>query len=169
MSDEVEITERLDRLIWRSIGKKSVRQIAAETGLSIEQVAQRKIELVDFVDEISIQQMRAKLIADLGDISEKTQKDYDSAPFEFKAGLMNSAIAAMKAIQAELSRLSKADQGRIDALNELRVRELVNLIREVVDISVSEAAERFDISEDDLFVIFNTNLAKAAQKRDMIE
>ncbi len=164
---EIDIDERTDQIIWKGIGKKSVRQLAQETGLTIEQVAQRKIELVDFVDELSIQQMRAKLIAELSSIAEKTQRDYDSSPFEFKAGLMNSAISAMKAIQAELARVSKQDQGRIDALNQLRVKELYNLMLEVVDKSVVQIAEEHGLDQEEMFAIFNRNAAAAAARRDL--
>lgn len=158
--------ERVDRLIWKSIGVKSVRDIAKETGLTPEQVLRRKSELIDSVDVLTVQQSRQKLISDLRAIADKTRDDYEAAPFEFKSGLMNSAISAMKAVLVELARSEKKDEEAVNSLNAMRVRELVSLVQDAVNASVPEIAERYGLDETDLFDIFNANLTKAAERRD---
>lgn len=170
MSEEIAVqdTERIDRAIWRGIGAKSARQIAEETGTDPAYVLRRRNELLEAVDDLSIKQAKQKLLADLQSISTRTQEDYDAADYEFKAGLMNSSIAAIKAVLVELNRADKADTEKVNHLNTLRVRELVSLIREVVDISVDEISEAYGIDKDELFAIFNTNLDKAARIRDAI-
>lgn len=164
--DEIEIDPRLERIVWKSLGLKSVRQIAEETGLAPEQIFAIKRELYEGVDDLSVAQKKQKLIVMLEEIAHDTKEDYDKAPFEFKSGLMNSSIAAMKTIMVELNRTSKEDQGRIDTLNSLRARELFSLLQEVVDTSVVEVAAQYELDEEDLFEVFNRNLAKAARKRD---
>lgn len=164
--DEIEIDPRLERIVWKSLGLKSVRQIAEETGLAPEQIFAIKRELYEGVDVLSVEQKKQKLIVMLEEIAHDTKEDYDKAPFEFKSGLMNSSIAAMKTIMVELNRTSKEDQGRIDTLNSLRARELFSLLQEVVDTSVVEVAAQYELDEEDLFEVFNRNLAKAARKRD---
>lgn len=167
MSTEVE--ERVNRLIWKGLGVKSVREIANETGLEPQEVLRRRDEILNSVDVLTVQQSRQKLVVTLREIAQQVQDDYDSAPYEFKAGLMNSAIAAIKANLVELTRADKADNEKITHLNQLRIRELVELMQEIVDVSVAEVAEKYGIDEDELFDIFNKNLKAAGQKREAIE
>lgn len=163
------IDNRIERIIWTSAGIKSARKVAEETGLKPEEVLRIRKEMLEGVDELTIQQSRQKLISDLQDIAQRTQDDYDDAPYEFKAGLMNSSIAAMKAVLVELNRADGQDQEKVTQLNNLRVRELVNLIREVVDISVEELVEKYDnLDLDEVYALFNGNLEKAARVRDAI-
>lgn len=159
--------ERVDELIWRGAGVKSVRKIAEETGLRPEEVLRRKNELLEEVDPLTIQQTRQRLIIDLQRIARKTQEDYESSPFEFKAGLVNSAVASMKLVLAEMTRAEKADNSKVESLNQKRVAELVNLMREVVDISVVEIATKYGLDEEDLYEVFNRRMVEAAQKRDV--
>ena len=62
---EIEIDSRIENLIWRGIGRKSVRKMAEETGLSVERVAQIRTQLIEGVDEITLDMKRSKLLADL--------------------------------------------------------------------------------------------------------
>lgn len=163
---DMEIDPRVERLVWKSLGLKTVRQIAEETGLQPEQIFAIKRDLFESVDSLTVEQKKQKLIVMLEEIAHDTKEDYDKAPFEFKSGLMNSSISAMKTIMVELNRTSKEDQGRIDSLNSLRVKELFSLLREVVDTSVVEVAGEHGLDEEELFEVFNRNLAKAAKKRD---
>jgi len=160
--------ERIDRILWASAGIKSAREVAKELGMKPEEVLRRRKELIEGVDDLTIQQTRQKLLIDLKDIARRTQEDYDEAPFEFKAGLMNSSIAAMKAVLVELNRADDKDQEKVDHLNALRVRELVNLIREVVEISVDELVEKYDLERDEVYAIFDANMQKAARMRDAL-
>lgn len=165
---EIVVDDRIDRMIWKGIGRKSVRQMAKETGLTVEQVAQRRTELVEGVDEITIQQMRAKLLVDAQDIASTAREDYDDEPDKDKGSkLLTVALGAIKTVLDQLNRMEKASTTAIDELNSLRVRELVSLIQEAVDTSVPEIAELYGIDKDALFQIFNANLGKAAMKRDL--
>lgn len=169
MSEELEHIDqdRIDEIIWRHGDIKSPRQIAQMTGLKPEAVLKRKKELLEEVDDLTIAQTRQRVIIDLQSIARKTQEDYDAAPFEFKSGLMNSAVAAMKVVLQEMNRLEKADNTKIEKLNQMRVRELVNLVREVVDVSVTEIAQKHGLDDQELFETFNRHMIDAAQKRDM--
>lgn len=166
--EEFTIDPRIERILWRGLGVKPLKQIAEETGLTRDQIIRVREELLSSVDDLTVMQKRQKLIMSLEEMSQVARDDYDNAPFEFKAGILNSAISAISKIQAELSRMSKADQSRVDELNQKRIRELVNLIREVVDTSVTEVAESHGLPEDELFEVFNRNLEVAAAKRDAL-
>lgn len=165
-TDDIEIDPRIERVIWKGLGLKTVRQLADDTGLQPDQIYALKRELYESVDVLTTQQKKHKLLVTLEEIAHTTQEDYDAAPYEFKAGLANSAIAAMKTIMVELNRVSKEDQGAIEQLNALRVKELFALIKEVVEVSVEQVSDAYDLDRDELFEIFNGNLAKAAKKRD---
>lgn len=172
MSDELavpndDIDERLEKAIWKSLGKKSARRIAEETGLSPERVLRAKREMLEAVDELTIQEKRQKLLVDLQEVADKARDLADVAIQEFQSGLLNSAIQAIKAMQSEMARLEKADNSRVEALNDLRVRELAALMQEVVDSGIQDVAEAYDIDEAELVGIFNAKLIEAAEKRDL--
>lgn len=164
MTDEID--PRIERIIWRGLGLKTIRQLSEETGLPPEKIHAVKRELFESVDVLTTQQKKHRLMVVLEEIAQATQEDYDNAPYEFKAGLANSAIASMKTMMTELNRTSKDDQAAIDSLNALRVRELFSLMQEVVETSVEQISESYGLDRDDLFAVFNGNLQKAAQKRD---
>lgn len=69
--EEIEIDSRIENLIWRGIGRKSVRKMAEETGLSVERVAQIRTQLIEGVDEITLDMKRSKLLADLQEVADK--------------------------------------------------------------------------------------------------
>lgn len=156
--------ERVDEIIWRNADIKSARQIAEMTGLKPEEVLRRKKELVEEVDDLTIKAIRTRLLIDLQSIARKTQEDYDNAPFEFKAGLMNSAVASMKLVLAEMTRAEKADSSKVDALNALRQREILRLVRDSVLTTLDEIAELHDLDRDQLQDVFQKNLVQTAHE-----
>lgn len=156
--------ERVDEIIWRNADIKSARQIADMVGLRPEEVLRRKKELVEEVDDLTIKAIRTRLLIDLQSIARKTQEDYDNAPFEFKAGLMNSAVASMKLVLAEMTRAEKADSSKVDALNALRQREILRLVRDSVLTTLDEIAELHDLDRDQLQDVFQKNLVQTAHE-----
>lgn len=163
---DMEIDPRLERLVWKSLGLKTVRQIAEETGLTPDAIFAIKRELYESVDVLSVEQKKQKFIVMLEEIAHDTKEDYDNAPYEFKSGLMNSSIAAMKTIMVELNRTSKEDQGAVEALNALRVRELLKLVDRTVTTTLSEIATTYGLSDHELQGIFQKHLVPAAEALD---
>jgi predicted transcriptional regulator len=169
MSDEIEVpdNDRIDAIIWRYSDVKSTKEIAKLTGLTPAQVHQRKREMYETTDELSIQMERQRLITELRGMSRDARDRAEKASDEFYAGTLNAAVGAIKAMLVELARMEKQDSSKVDALNQLRVKELVNLIQEVVDVSVNEISEKHGIDADEMFKVFNRRMVEAAQKRDM--
>lgn len=169
MSGDLELLSedpRIRRIVWKRLGVKSAREIAQETGLTPEEVLVIKNQMIEEIDVLSVQQMRAKLISDLQDMARRLQDDYDKASYEFKAGIMNSAIAAMKVVLVELNRASAKDEAAVDALNSMRVRELLRLMDRVVVMSVDDIAAKHSIDADELLGVFNGKLIEAAKEID---
>lgn len=168
MTNEIEIDRRTEKLIWRGIGTKSVRQMAQETGLSIEQVAFIRTQLLDSVDEITIDQKRTKLLVDLQSIADQARDDYLTADdTDSGSKLLQVSVGAIKTVLEQLNRAEKNNTARITELNDLRVRELTNLMREVVDTGVRQISEEHGLDESEVFDVFNRALLEAAQRRDM--
>ena len=165
---DMEIDPRLERLVWKSLGLKTVRQIAEETGLTPDAIFAIKRELYESVDVLSVEQKKQKFSVMLEEIAHDTKEDYDNAPYEFKSGLMNSSIAAMKTIMVELNRTSKEEQGRIEQLNALRVKELLRLVDTTVATTLAEIATTYELDEDELQSIFQSHLVPTAQSLDTI-
>lgn len=169
MSGEIEHLDqgRVDELIWKHIGLKSVREIASLTGLKPEEVLRRKNELLDGVDVLSIQQKRQRLLIELDGMARDARERASGASDEFFSGAINASTGAIKTMLGELARQEKADTSKVETLNQKRVSELVSLMREVVDISVVEIAAKHELDEEDLYEVFNRRMIEAAEKRDL--
>lgn len=159
---DMEIDPRLETIVWKSLGLKSVRQISEETGLAPEQIFSIKRELLDAVDELTIAEKRTKILVTLESMAQDAIERSAGASDEFAAGLLNAARGALKDSLTELARLSKLDDEKIVALNELRRKEIVRLYTSVVDAGVTELAETHGIPEDELFAVFNRHLQEEA-------
>lgn len=168
MSNEVEISDRIEKMVWKRLGNTPVRKIAEETGLTREQVIAIREELLDSVDELTINQKRQKFLVELEGISQDARKDAENADGRDKGPLYSAAVSAIKTVMSELARMEKTSSQAVDSLNALRIRELVELIREAVDTSVPQIAEQYGLEEADLFAVFNANLQEAAARRDSL-
>lgn len=169
MSTELEPNDdqRIQRHVLKHIGKKNAREMAAELGVSPEEILRAKRSIIEEVDEITVSVEKLKLVRTLQDIADDAKNAAERVSDERnKAGLYNSAISAMKTVLTELSRTSKVESEAMAALNRKRVLELVALVQETVDESVAEIASEFDIDAERLFTIFNANLGRAAERRD---
>lgn len=166
---DIEINPRLEKIVWRSLGVKSVRQIADETGLNPEQIFAVKREMLDAVDVLSIQEKRTKILVALEQLAQDALERAKDSSDEFSAGHYNAARGAMKDMLTEFNRVSKQDQGAIEQLNQLRVRELLRLVDSTVARTLEEIASRYDLEEADLQAIFQSHLKPAASELESNE
>lgn len=166
MSEELELIDqdRIDKAIWKSIGIKSVRQIADETGLKPEEVLRRKNELLDEVDVLSINQKRQRLLIELDGMARDSRDRAANTVDEFYSGMLNSSVAAIKTMLTELARMERQDSGKIEALNRLRISELLRLIDVTVARAVTEIANTHDLEETELMEVFQGHLVEAARE-----
>lgn len=166
---DIEIDDRIDRLVWKSIGRRSLRQVSEETGVPLEQLAFRRTELLDSIDELTIQQKRAKLLVDLQEIADTARDDYEDEPDKDKGSkLLTVAVGSIKTVLGEMRQMEKADTGKIEHLNQLRVRELLRLIDTTVSATLSQIALENDLDEDQLLAIFQAHLKPAAAELDRL-
>lgn len=168
MTKEVEVRDqsRVDRIIWRHIDVKTVREIAEMTGEKPEYILRRKNELVTEIDSLTIKQKRTRLLTELDGMARDTRDRASKASDEFYAGMINSSTAPIKIMLAELARMEKTDDSAVEALNQKRTRELLRLIDTVVTASVAEIARDNNLEEDKLMSVFREKLVQEAQRMD---
>lgn len=164
---EPQVDERLRRAIWRSLGHKSVRQVSEDTGLPVEVVMATKRELLDEIDSLTIQEHVAKNIAMLSEISELAMshaRGMSSNPEAQRSlgPVLSSAIQAARAVITQMNLMEKATNGQVERLNQKRVDALVGLVRKTVDASVYALDDGLAHTAQEMFGVFNRNLALAA-------
>lgn len=167
MTDEIERPEdnkRVRSVVWRHLGVKSAREIAELAGVSPDVVLRVKRDLLDEVDDLTIQEKRLRIVVELDQMARETRERAQRVDDEFFSGAINSSVNALKAVLAELARMEKSDTSRVEALNALRTRELLMLINVAVRGSLQEIAENYGLDEDDLFSIFRKHLRPAAEE-----
>lgn len=165
MSEEVEEfdQERADRIIGRYIGRRSIKEIADMAGMRPEEVLNRKTEIINNVDVLTVQEKRARIMYELDELAAEARDRAKRASDEFLSGMLNSSVSAMKVILAELARAEKADKGAVEQLNQMRIRELLRLVDAVMVSGVREISERYDIDEAELMSVFQDRLVEEAR------
>lgn len=165
---EVEVDqERIDRVIWRGIGVKSVRLIAEEAGIKPEEVLRRKNELLEEVDVLTINEKRSRILAELDEMARSARERSARASDEFAAGLLNASASAMKTVLAELARSEKQDAGKIEALNQLRIKELLRLVDTTVSRTFREISSVHEVPEEEMMNVFQGLLSESARDLDV--
>lgn len=161
---DTEIDPRIQRIVWKGLGNKTVREMADETGLTPEEIFAVKRELLGAVDVLTVQEKRQKILIDMEKLAQDALDRAEDSSDEFFAGMMNAARGAMKDMLTALNQTAKGEQEAIERLNDLRVRELLSLIDRTVAYTLTEIAKTYDLDENELHDIFQKHLKPAAQE-----
>lgn len=164
MTDEIETDPRIQRIVWKGLGNKSVREMSEETGLTPEEIFAVKRELLGAVDVLTVQEKRQKILIDMEKLAQDALDRAEDSSDEFFAGMMNAARGAMKDMLTALNQTAKGEQEAIERLNDLRVRELLGLIDRTVAYTLTEIAKTYSLDENELQDIFQKHLKPAAQE-----
>lgn len=161
----------LDARLLASVGIKSVAEIAKEEGVAPHEVRARVNTLLESIDVLTIQQQRTKLLIGLRGVVAKAEKRLsdigDAVDDREYAAVLNALTGAVRVQLQELARMEKADDSKVEALNNLRVRELLKLLDSVVVTSVREIADTYELDESDILEVFQNRLVEAAAEMDM--
>lgn len=168
MGTEVDTIDqdRVDEIIWRYIDVKSIREIAELTGLKTEQVLSRKKEIIDGVNSLTIEQKRQKLLIELDGMARDARDRAQDTSDEFYAGMVNAATGNIKTMLQELSRMQKADQGKIEALNKLQIKELQRIVEVSALRTFSHIAKNRDLTEEEMEEVFIGHMMSTARQAD---
>ena len=156
----------LDRLIMKHIMTKTPKEIADMAGVAPHEVLHRKDELLNSIDALTLDQRRALLIFKLSEIAEDAMETSKHIESEFYAGTLNSSIAAFKEVLRQIEVTEKRDTDRVERLNMLRVRELVNLMDRTVVAGAVELAGRFGVEESEILEVFQGRLQIEAKRME---
>lgn len=161
-------TSNLDRMIRRWVGIKTPREISELTGVEPREIIARSAELFDQVDVLTVKQQRSKIMAELGELTQRTLDRAKSTDDEFFAGMMNAAVNAQREVLRQLEVMERRDDEQIDRLNALRVKELVALIDRVVISGCELMAEEYGLDAGELLSVFKAQLEIEAKRVDEI-
>lgn len=167
-------TEEQDKYLLRYVGQRSTTEIAKELGMRPIEVRSRINELLESIDVLTVVQQRAKLMIQLRKLVENTNTRIDQIGNQIDdreySQLVSAATNAIRVQLAELERFEKADNSKVEALNALRVRELLRLMDAVVKSSVAEIASTYGVDESKMHEVFQERLvqeAAALEEADM--
>lgn len=159
---------RIDRIIWNGLGSKSISQIAMETGIPPEKVHQRRRELFEQIDVLTIQEQQVKAMVSMQEIAEKARQKIDSIGDERNwSGAVNAAVNAQEKILKQVRALAKEDDSKVEQLNALRLRELLRLIDRVVQAGSEELADTYDLELEEVLEVFRDHLESEARNMEI--
>lgn len=165
--DKPEITDKIRRQVWKRLGTKSIRDIAADTGLKPEQVIEVKQQLLDEVDVLTHEEQIMKLMVTMHELVETIKEKAENVVDERNAaGLGNAAVNAVEKTLKQVRMLKREDNSKVTELNSLRVRELLRLMDRVVVSGVGELAEVHGLEEQDMLEVFQRHLMSEAMALD---
>lgn len=159
--------ERNRRMVWRGLGKKSVRQVAEDTGLTVEQVVNLRNQLFDEVDALSVEQRMMKAVVDLQEFADRARESFETIQDERAKGpLMGQAISATKIVLDTMKYWEKTRTGEVNVLNELRKREISLMYEEggLMFLNWLDEQGHLDISISE--PMYQTYLRDAARRMD---
>jgi succinate dehydrogenase/fumarate reductase flavoprotein subunit len=164
---EAEVDARIERLVFRYAGQKTVREIGELAGITPDQVIRVKQRVFDNIDVLDINQRRAKLMMDLQTIADEAIEAFrNESEAKAKGPLLSAATQAIKSVLAEVRNLEKQSTGEVNALNAKRVEELLRLVDVVVMELIDFVVENTDLEQETLLILVQKLLVKAAQEAD---
>lgn len=157
---------RVRTLIMRNV-HKPVRELASETGLTIDQVIAVRNDLLSGIDALSVDQTRMKLLVDLQELSERAKSEFESTiDARSKAPLLMASTSAMKLVLQELRMDEKVQSPRVTALNDLRQRELVTIYDETGTAFINWLDDNPDTTKEERTVRYQELLMDSARSMD---
>ena len=169
MSDEIEPVsdERIERYVWSRVGKESARDMAKALGVPPEEILRVKRDLAESVDALTVDVQRAKLLRSLQELADDAHERAQNVADERNyAGIVNAAAGAIDKLLKELRRTGAENSDAVNALNQLRINELLRLIDVTVARTLEDIAFEYDLDEGELLGIFQRHLKPVAEELD---
>lgn len=152
------------RLLIKWAGIKSANEISELTGIAPEDVGREIDAVLNSIDVLTVQQLRAKLLIGMLEANEELRSRFADMSDRNITAAIATYGANTSRIQKEMRDAEKADTGKIEQLNQLRIRELLKMIDETVVISVDEIAALTNIDASELMDVFTRNLVVKARE-----
>ena len=169
MSTEIESADddAISRYVWKRIGKESARDMAKALGVSPDEILRVKRDLAESVDALTVDVQRAKLLRSLQELADDAHERAQNVSDERNyAGIVNAAAGAIDKLLKELRRTGAENSDAVNALNQLRINELLQLIDVTVARTLEDIAIEHDLDESELLGIFQRHLKPVAEELD---
>lgn len=166
---EVEVADddRISAYVWRRIGKESARDMAKALGVSPDEILRVKRDLAESVDALTVDVQRAKLLRSLQELADDAHERAQNVADERNyAGIVNAAAGAIDKLLKELRRTGAENSDAVNALNQLRINELLHLIDVTVARTLEDIAFDYELDESELLGIFQRHLKPVAEELD---
>jgi len=123
------------RTIWRGMTSKGARELAEETGLTVEEVIRIRNEQLESVDALTIDQRRTKLLIDLQELSDRARMLAETtSDSRSQAPLLSASVSAIKTTLQQLDKMEQRAAGsEIQSINMLRQREIVQVFSDAFE------------------------------------
>lgn len=129
----------VDRYIASNLGRLTPRELAEQTGFTEAEVVQKANEYYDSL-VITAHQKRAKLLMQLEDVANEAIERGKNSNSRDSSGNLNSATAAIKALNKEIDDAAKRE---VASQDEAYSRILVRIVEKSFDRSLGELKARF--------------------------
>lgn len=158
----------IDETLIRYAGVKSPQEISDLTGIPAEDVLRRIHEVLNSIDILSIEQMRAKMVIMLLGFIAEIDARRDAAVDRNFAAMANAVGGNISRVLKELEDTEKRTKLDIEAINRRRAHELVEMLEKTYDKSIGELAAMFPQADlPEIETIFRKNLMILAAEYDL--
>lgn len=158
----------IDETLIRYAGVKTPQEIADLTGIPAEDVARRIHEVLNSIDVLTIDQMRAKMVITLQGFVAEVDARKETAVDRNFAAMANAAGGNISRVLKELDDMERRTKVDIEAINQRRAHELVSMLERTFDRSVGELLARFpEVDQDEIEAVFRKHLVALAAEYDL--
>lgn len=162
-----EVDERQRARVVSLLGRRNVRDIAAATGLTPDEVLRIKQDVVEGIDALSLDEHVAKAVYTLQDVAAKALDSFQSVEDQRSlAPLLQAATGAIKTQIQVLDKWRTQNQGNVDRLNNQRQEELVLLLKNAFGLFAGRVAEMHNLDEAELWTLFEEDMRIAAEEME---
>lgn len=159
-----EESTHLDSYISRYIGIKTPREIAELAGSNANDVIRRAEEMKDSADALTIEAQIYFAMRSLNEIAADAKTDASQAvDNRDKAGLYSAAVSAITQSLKQLNVLKKENDGAVEVLNTLRMREILRLYDVVIEQGSRNLAKAHGLKEEEVKDYYLNSIVLAAK------
>lgn len=166
-----EEDERVRSIVWKHLGSKNAREVAELAGVTPDVVMRIKKELLDTTDSLTVQQHQTRILKLVDETAtqaiEWAHEIANSGNPDRERSLgpvLTSANQFLKLATQMLKETEAKNTAQVEALNQLRIRELYDTVVLMMEFVTSDLVEDFGLDRGAIDKLFQSALSKAVEK-----
>lgn len=157
----------IDQKLINMAGAYSPVEIAAETGLAPEEVAQRTLEIMNSIDYFTIEQMQARSMILLNRLISEAMNRLESVSDRNLGALLNSTGGNLQRSLKELQELQKRSEQNGAAMEQAYARRLLVIVDRAFDRQLGKLSAKYpDEDPRELAEDFQRTILEIAREID---